>query len=60
MAHVTAREQVSMFCCGRRGSGSIARTAAGAPRDAVTSSTTSHSGTVTAAVDAASIRDHWA
>jgi hypothetical protein len=30
------------------------------PRDAVTSSTTSHSGTGTDAADAASIRDHWA
>ena len=59
MAHATAREQVSIFCCGRRWVGWIARTAVGAPAGAVMSLTTPRCGTGTAAADAASIRDHW-
>ena len=59
MAHATAREQVSMLCCGRRWVGVDRAPAVGAPAGAVMSLTTPRCGTGTAAADAASIRDHW-
>jgi len=49
--------QGTMFCCGVSWVGPIARTAVGAPADAVTSSTTPSCGIVIAATGAASIRD---
>lgn len=60
MAHVPAREQVSMFCCGRRWVGVDRAHCCGRTAGCGHVFDDPHSGTGTGAADAASIRDHWA